>query len=261
MPVQNPNQLGGFTLSAPEMGIEVRSPGEVRGVRETTGLQVSSTSAGTDGESSALPEPSDAYGWTFQVTWAAESPLDDLRTIHDDMLRMSTKQPRLGRRPLVLITWMDYALEGWLSAYEPVWPHGVFQIGPGNPRVLEATLTVSRARPRSLEATSSNALEPQTRWVTIGEGETFESVAYQHLGDPMLGVLLRRINPHIRLGGEQAGDIIRVLERTHSEMQRPIAPESPPFVGNYAQSLQAFAEERLSAMGPSLAELESELGL
>lgn len=260
MPLQNRNQLGALVLSAPELGIEIRTPGEVRTIRESSGLQVGATSAGTDGESSSIPEPSDAYSLSLQVTWAAETPLDDVRQIHDDLLRMATKQPRLGRRPLLLCSWLGYSMECWLSNYEPEWPHGVFQT-TGNPRALVATIGVVRARQRSLETTSADALEPQTRWVTIGEGETFESVAYAHLGDPTLGVLLRRINPHVRLGGEQAGDTIRVLERSHSEMQQPIAPVSPPFVGSYAKAFQAFAEARLTAQGPSLAELEAELGL
>jgi hypothetical protein len=261
MPVQNPRQEGGFTIAAQELGIEVRSPGEVRVIRETTGLQVSSTSAGTDGESSALPEPSDAYAVTFQCVWAAESPDDDVREIHDNFIRMASKQPRLGRRPLIMVAWLGYSMEGWLSAYEPEWPHGTFQTTPFNPIALSATITVTRARQRFLETTGDTSLEPQTRLVTLGEGETFESVAYDHLGDPMLGVLLRRINPHVRLGGEQAGDTVRVLERSHSEMQASLAPVSPPFIGNYRPVLQALAEARLTASGPSLAELEAELGL
>jgi len=101
--------------------------------------------------------------------------------------------------------------------------------------------------------------EPETRYVTLKAGETFESVALDVYGHPRFGDLLRRINPKVSMFGERPNDEVRAYEASHSFMQQDIEPQAPAFATGYADIIQAVCEDRETAVSMTLAQVEADL--
>ncbi|MGB0684936.1 MAG: hypothetical protein ACPGQD_01910 [Planctomycetota bacterium] len=287
MPVAS-NLASAWGLTSVETGdlIAIRSPGE-NPIRIMFSGPVQGRGNLTDTKAGAVPGPPGITMVSSSAKFVAEHNGDDLRPLFRDLIKLITPVPRLGRRPLVTADWADtFAVEGWVERLSFSWPDGAFEVGPndvteipivrdvanlfsslgggiptGFPRSFRVDWTLKEAQDRAFEVTGAPRLQ-QTKHIRIGSGETFESVAWDHLRDPMKGILLRPLNPQVAVRGERPGDVIKVLDRTHPAMREPVAPRAAMFQGPaWRTRLQEIAEDRLSQGSVRFEDLEVELGL
>lgn len=251
---------GFWRLEAREIGARVDAQFLVREVSVETPSGLSTYKVLGGDESASMPASGEPQRVTIRDEFWAKDAQDDITPIYDRLRTMAAVSSRLGRPPLVELSWSVYAVEGWLQV-STTFREGCFETPPYLPRGFTVEFTVTKARQARLAA-STGVPVGETRYVTLGLGDSLEGVAQRLLGDPMLGILIRRLNTHLDANGEQPGDRIKVLERTHPKMLASTEPVAPPFVGAYKATLQAIAEERLAGhRGPGLEALEAELGL
>lgn len=87
----------------------------------------------------------------------------------------------------------------------------------------------------------------------VKEGDTYELIAYQYYGDPLLGVPLRQLNPRFPMekwaprgyADLTSGELVKLLPRSDLEAKR-IKPESHIF--NQDNSIAAGMRRRLFAL-------------
>lgn len=260
--MQSRNKAARWRITAPELGITIESPHE--SLTETIGFGLKQTTFSnmTDDQETSFPITSSPDTVSVAATFAAAHNQDDLRPVVQKFRRLARKDPDLGRRPLVMLIYTLGEIEGWVSRLSITPRFAKFEAPPHLPRMFDVTLEVTKAQPRSLEVTSVANIEPSTRYKRIGPGETFESIAMETYGSPHPeGVLLRRVNPQIGLGGAVEGDVIRIFERGHSTLRQDPAPIAPPFVAAYRTELQAVADDRVVQASATLAQLEALLDL
>lgn len=260
--MQSRNKAARWRITAPELGFTIESPHE--SLTETVGFGLKQTTFGnmTDDQATSFPITSDPDTVSVAATFAAEHNQDDLRLIVQKFRRLARKDPQLRRRPLVMLIYTLGEIEGWVSRLSITPRFAKFEAPPNLPRMFDVTLEVTKAQPRSLEITSVDAIEPSTRHKRIGPGETFESIAMEAYGSPHPeGVLLRRANPQIGLGGAIEGDVIRIYEASHSKLRQDATPIAAPLVGSFRIELQAVASDRVNQASATLAQLEVLLGL
>lgn len=256
------NKAARWRITAPELGVTIESPHASLNESIGFGLKLTTFSTLTDDQATAFPTASDPDTVSVSATFAAAHNRDDIRLVHQKLLRLKRKDPQLGRRPLVMLIYTLGEIEGWVSKLDITPRFGKFEAPPHLPRMFDVEIEVTKAQPRALEATGANFLEPSTRYKRIGPGETFESIAMETYGSPHPeGVLLRRANPQIGLGGAAEGDVIRIFEASHSTFQVDAAPIAPPLVGNYRRELQTVADDRVVQASATLTQLEVLLGL
>jgi len=77
----------------------------------------------------------------------------------------------------------------------------------------------------------------------VKEGETYESIALDHYGDPIYGVLLR--NRNIEHPIAQEASYIKIVDRDHPDMLEPIEPQSIMF--KYSEEQDVAFKETLDA--------------
>ena len=98
-------------------------------------------------------------------------------------------------------------------------------------------------------STSENVGE--TQFLRFSSGETFEEYGARYLGSALRGELIRRINPELAGLPEQAGDRVRVFEKSHDDMRGRVTPQAIPFnddagLGAVPALLEELAIERLT---------------
>ncbi len=254
---------GTWKLAADEIGLVVTGSYELRRVTIEYPNRVVAFAALAAPEASTVPSTStQPVRLKFAETiWAQDAADTTPRDTAETLRRMRSYVPDLGRQPLVEWSWGGLSIEGWMSL-QVEWIGGVFQLPPFLPRAVTVSVTITKAQqPRLLDAATGSAVGGETRFARIPPAGSFESVAMQHLGDPMLGVLLRRINTQIAATGEVVGDTVKVLERSHPAMQGVVVPIAPAFVGAYRTTLQDRAVSSLARNGLTLEVLEAEYGL
>lgn len=247
-----------WDLWSEEIDVRVLGAFEARVVDIDYGVQLNEGTSAMLLRGYAVPAGHRPKSVSVGFEFRARDYTDDIRPVIADLERLHAVDPALYRPPIVRLRWGSIEIEGFLRL-QLRYVDGAYQMPPHYPRAVVGTITVVEIEPRVLEKTSDPA--PETRYRRVGPGETFESVAMTMLGDPMLGVLLRRINVHVTTTGLSDGDIVKVLDPDHPKMLQSTGPASPALVGYVRPLLQSGAEERLSRRGPGLVALEAELGL
>lgn len=261
MPAEGGTKAARWALFCDELDIVIRCPMEVRSVQRSFGLQVTEVGGWTDGSRSAIPSPSAPERIAVTGIWMSEHAEDDITGVEENIVRLTQKSPNLGRRPLVSFQWAHINMDpAQLSMCDIAYEHGCWPVGKQLIRSFTATIEVQKAQERLARMTER--FERETRYVTLSAGETFEMVAWETYGDPDQGELLRRINTHLDVAGEQAGDVIKVLDPDHSDVLS-FSPDlrSPAFVGESSGYIQRIAASRWGRRGKSVAQHEAELGL
>lgn len=153
--------------------------------------------------------------------------LDDMAPKLEALAKLDRKDPTLGRAPRLSFQWGDLAIEGFAQVRKRIvgwWPVS------GWPTRVDFEIEIVEAFALDLDGTGGSSSSGETQFLTLAEGETFETLAARHLGSADRGDLIRRINPKIA-AGEAAGDRVKVLERTHPAMLGTVRPTSPSFLG------------------------------
>lgn len=261
MAVTRGPRAGQWRLVSTEINVSVRAPHEVLAVGESFNLRNIGIGGPFDARQSSARISDGPHKMSVAAEWRADHNADDITPIARTIKRLVAKHEGLGRPPICELRWAGESIRGQVSAFQLDWVHGVFDTPPYYKRGFVVALTVSEQLSRDLPSTGR--FFPSTRQVRLGDGQTFESVAWDEYRDPDQGVVLRRINPHIPLSGESDGDVVRVLHRGHPDLRVDLAPVSPAFLetGDLRSTLQSFAVDRLRMRGPGLEALELELGL
>lgn len=157
----------------------------------------------------------------------AKTILTDLRPERELLASLVAIHPNLGRAPRVSLDWGDDFVIGFVSA---VPQKIVGHWATGQPREVQFSIEVLEAPETSIEGVGASAGGAgETLRITLGEGESFEALAQRYLGDPMRGDLIRGINPGTARDREAAGMRVKVFERDHPAMRRPVSPGAPCF--------------------------------
>ena len=254
MAVVGPGAPRGWRIESGEAGIDIQCPYEARTSTVTFGLKNTITSATMSNAGSPFPVVSAPRRVNVTGTFHAEDNADSsLEPTVWDFERLATVDPGLRRRPLVELTVGSHvAIEGWLNDLTITWGEGSFDAPPFLPRSFTVQFSVVEASPLVVENSNAQGMEPSTRYLRLSAGETFESLAMDHYGDPYLGVRLRASNRQIDPTGERGGDVVMVYERRHSEILKTIEPQSAPFYGHYHTHLQAVGQDRAQRTGMSI---------
>lgn len=170
--------------------------------------------------------------------------LDDIRGNYDKLRALDRYDGTLGRAPRVRLTWGEYEIEGFASVRATIlgwWP--VTSL----PRQVDFEIEITAA-PELLIANGGGG-NGETSYRALVAGETFELLALRAYGDPLKGDLLRRINPDSVDPGE--GELVRIVEREHDDVQGRPYPSSPPFMDR---------KRKGNTWGPVLADLLADRG-
>lgn len=162
----------------------------------------------------------------FRSSYVSLNQLDDIGPKIDALEALDTKDASLGRAPRVSFQWSDLEIEGFARVRKRVagyWPVSEW------PRRVDFEIEIVEARELDLDGTGTSS-SGETQHLTLADGETFEVLGARYLGSPLRGELIRRVNPSTA-DGEQAGDRVKVLERSHPSMRGTVRPSSPAFVG------------------------------
>lgn len=90
-----------------------------------------------------------------------------------------------------------------------------------------ATLQIQLLVYRFIDVELSGKPEPSTFYGITKTGDQWEDIALREYGDPLMGELLRRINPAVIFPGQQPGSIVR-LPPASKLRGESIEPDSPP---------------------------------
>lgn len=177
--------------------------------------------------------------------------LDKFRAIRDP-------DPNLGRHVRVRLELPGLTIEGKASDVE-------LEIGTawvtGLPRYFRVSFSVIEDG-AGVEIETEAPTVHETIHVTTVRFETYEHLAARYLGDPGKGPLIRHINPDVTPDQEAEGGVqVRIFEREHPEMRRPVRPRSlylgarEDFAPAYATRLRELAEARAAGGARSLLDL------
>lgn len=180
----------------------------------------------------------------IRSTLSSGHQLDDIRLQLDTLIAMGRKDATLGRAPRVSLTWGELEIEGFATVRHRI--EGWWEVS-GWPRRVDYELEIVEAFELDLDG-SGSASSGETQHLILAEGETFEVLGLRHLGDPLLGELIRRENPETA-AGEVAGDRVKVLERSHPRMRARVRPTAPSLIGledgaDVAEVLAELAADR-----------------
>jgi hypothetical protein len=147
---------------------------------------------------------------------------------------LAEPNPDLGRPPILLFFWGNIIPDGF-PCYIDGWGDEQFdEIRPdGSIRGVTLQLTLRRYTDFFIE---QEAAEPQERTPTqvAKDGDTYELIAGRHYGDPMYGVLLRRMNsrkpfedtaPRL-IADLEYGDKVKIYPKRDMQSAGRITPES-----------------------------------
>ena len=145
----------------------------------------------------------------------------------DKLKRMVRRDNALGRPP---ICQFDYGSE--ISMLCVVQSIGGIQYDDiqSNGLLRGATLQITLRKfvQAAIEENDAATLESSTLFRFAKQGDTFDSLGRRFYGNPLKGVNLRFINLTIT-PEPQAGDLVKVLEPSNSQITRKVVPRSIPF--------------------------------
>lgn len=191
-----------------------------------------------------MPAGGDPETCTFSATFVASHAYEDLRPLRNAMEALWKRDANLGRRPVCLFTYGGKTFRCYLSSLTTRTPQGHWYAS-GNPIAYQFDLTLEAANHRSLDRTVPGAPERETSYWTLKAGENVDLVAWQMYGDASLGPKVRQINASM-YPEPVTGDRLRLLDRTHSEMQGAVKPRAIPFATSAGVArLEALAQLRL----------------
>lgn len=167
-------------------------------------------------------------GIRFASSFVSAHFLDDVRPRLAVLERLARQDPTLGRAPRVQLLWGDREATGFVSSLSVrIGGHWI----TGLPKAAAFEIAIEPAPDLALDVGPTTTGRPgETQILTLGTGESAETLAGRYLGDPARGDLVRRINPEVCRRPEAAGDRLRVFEASHPAMRLPLAPTSPPFL-------------------------------
>lgn len=175
--------------------------------------------------------------FSFRSRFRSLHNLDNITSKVEFLEQLTARDDDLGRAPRITFAWGVHEITGFVTAcpLEIVgyWPTGF-------PRQVVFDLEITEAPENAGEPTSG-----ETQFIRLGAGELFETLAARHLGNPLRGELIRRINPALSLLPENAGDVVKVFEREHPAMRETVKPGSVPFTEQAARpgDWQALIDE------------------
>lgn len=134
--------------------------------------------------------------FTFQARlWSEHSKDQTARDKFEELKKFKQSLPPMNRPPLVHFFWGN-AFPGGIPCFiESLGGVKFDEIRPdGTIRGLSLNISLKRYTPPRIVRNVESPTE-QTPVHTVKNGETYEMIAYRRWGDPMLGVVLRRMNP------------------------------------------------------------------
>jgi len=188
---------------------------------------------------------------TFGALFVAGHAYEDLEPLRLALEAFWKKDANLGRRPVCLFSYGKRTFRCYLSNLGTKTPHGHWEAS-GNPIAYQFDITLEAANHRSLDRTTPGERERETMYWTLRASETPELVAWRVYGDASLGVRVRQLNADL-YPSPAVGDRLRLLDRTHSDMQGAIKPRAVPFgtsagVARFEAIAQARLEEEAIAV-------------
>jgi len=146
---------------------------------------------------------------------------------------MAQPVDELGRPPLILFFWGQIVPDGFPCTIEGYGDEQFDEIRPdGSMRGVTMTLTLKRYQPFYLTQEATE-LQERTPTHVVKDGETYEMLAHRYYGDPMYGVLLRRMNtrkpydetaPRL-IADLEAGDRVKIFPKRDMQAAGRITPE------------------------------------
>ena len=179
----------------------------------------------------------------FRSSYVSRNQLDDIGPQLATLIALDRRDSTLGRAPRVSFQWGDLEIEGFARVRHRV--AGWWSVS-GWPMRVDFEIEILESMPLDLDGSGSSSGE--TQHLTLADGQTFETLAALHLGDPLRGDLIRRLNPKLA-AGEVAGDRVKVLERSHPAMRGTFRPSAPSFLelgssGELDAILEGLAADR-----------------
>jgi len=150
----------------------------------------------------------------------------DLSPIKKQLHSYRVADPTLGRPPLLRFSYAGDEMLCWLTSLDTRTPDGTWQIS-GNVIAYEFQLSLKAAGEHEIDQVDPTSLERETIYHTLAQGETPESVSLLYHGDAMLGIKVRENNPS--RGLFEPGDVLRVLDPSHSKMSGSLRPRAVPY--------------------------------
>jgi len=141
--------------------------------------------------------------------------------------------PEFGRPPIVSFFWGQLFPDGFPCTIEGYGSEQFDEIRPdGSMRGVTLQLTLKRWQPFYLEQESGTPQE-RTPSRIAKDGETYELIAQQEYGDPLYGVLLRRMNPRKNfdlaaprlIADLEDGDRVKIYPKRDMQSAGRITPE------------------------------------
>ena len=134
--------------------------------------------------------------FTFQARLFSQHKDDTTASDKFNQLKLLRQSlPPMNRPPVTRFFWGNIFPGGVPCFVESLGGVKYDEIRPdGSIRGLTLSITLKRTTPFRVVRNVESPVE-QTPLHTIRDGETYEMIAYRRWGDPMLGVVLRRMNP------------------------------------------------------------------
>lgn len=149
-------------------------------------------------------------GWSFNCVLYAERFTDDVQPKLDALKEALKRDPKLKRPPLYSFVWGKIINEVVVVQslgniqYTDVRPDGTIRGASLPIKLLKYTQT-------DLEVTDPNKPPPSTFYVQAKDGDMWEHIAGREYGDPLIGDILRRLNPALPVPGDKPGTTLALL--------------------------------------------------
>lgn len=223
---------------------------------EGEGGQVATSGGQGFSKPATLPAGDGPWQCTITQRYFSDGPADMFLDLMRDIIeKLKHRDPLVRRKPLLNLTYGRLSKQVWLTDYS-LTPMGLHV--SGMLRGFSLTLRLTEATARKLVLSALPGLEPETIYHIVQPGETWENIAVTYLSDPLKGVLLRRINPAVRL--LIPGITVKVLDRQHSKMRAQVRPRAPMWTSDDArvhERLTGVLQRRLYSGGTAIDALES----
>ena len=180
-------------------------------------------------EPSVYTAPGEPRRLDVKAFFPAQHMFHDIQDVIDRLELMRTFSPALGRKPRITFDWgglsIDYV------------PHK-FYTGSHTGFNVSFTLLAERDLVPTLVGMGSFG---ETKYMTLGPYETFETAAHKVLGDPSKGPLLRLYNEHVV--DDEFNTKIKVLDKGHPKNSGKPRMMSYVFAGDWEADFQTYASE------------------
>ena len=142
----------------------------------------------------------------------------------------------LGRPPLTRFFWGEAIPGGMTCFVQSLGGVKYDEIRPdGSLRGVSLSITLKKFTPFRIQRVLTSPVE-QTPVHTVRNNQTYEMIAQQKWGDPMLGVILRRMNPRFPMerwapkgvADLSSGEIVKIFDKSEVSQQR-VKPTSHIF--------------------------------